>query len=224
MPDDDQLPPRAVEIINRLRGARARDRQRIARTLHDQVAHMLGVALHSLELHQLYLSSDQPRAEAQLRNALRALLVSQETVRALCQDLRRRELTGTLDAALRAYLRAVAPSGITWAVRVTGDEPRLGAETAEELFLALREAARNALVHASAQHVEVIVRIEPDSVRATVSDDGTGFAVDQQPGTGGLASMRERVQLLGGRFALTSAPGAGTTVQIHVPLPAALGA
>jgi signal transduction histidine kinase len=218
MPEDDRLPPPAVEIVNRLRRAYTKERRRLARDLHDQVAHALSVALNSLELHQLYLDSDPRRALAQLRTAVRAVRRSQETVRALCWDLRRREVTGGLAAALREYFAAVAPPVLDWEVAVTGDDSRLPAESCDELFLALREAVRNALIHAYPRRVEVAVRIEPDAVRATVSDDGVGFNTAWYGQTGGLASIRERAELLGGNATVSSTPGTGTTVLLLIPL------
>jgi signal transduction histidine kinase len=218
MPEDEGLPPPAAEIVNRLRQAHTDERSRLARELHDQVAHALGVALSSLELHQLYLQSDLPRAQAQLRSAVSAVRTSLEMVSALCSDLRRREVVDGLEAALRDYLGTVAPPAIRWAVRVTGDDSALPVELRDELFLTLREAARNSLIHSSARHIGIVVRIAPDAVRATVYDDGIGFDVSQHGRTGGLASMRERVQLLGGSITLASVPGTGTTVQVHIPL------
>lgn len=221
MPDDDRLPPPAVEIVNRLRRAHTDERRRIARDLHDQVAHGLSVALNSLELHLLYLDSDPARALAQLRTAMRAVRRSQETVRALAWGLRRREVGHGLDAALRDYLTAVAPPTVDWTIEVRGDDSRLPAETCDELFLALREAVRNALIHASADRVEVAVRIGPDAVHASVIDDGIGFDTERHGQGGGLASIRERAELLGGGVTLSSAAGAGTTVRMLIPLASA---
>ena len=222
MPDDDQLPPRAIEIVNQLRKALTDERRRIARDLHDHVAHALSIALNNLELHQLYRHRDPARAQAHLRSAMRAVRRSQETVGALCSNLRRRQVVGGLEAALREYLDAVAPPEMAWTVAVTGDDSRLPAETRDELFLILREAVHNALIHSSASRVEVSVRIGPGAVRATVLDDGTGFVVSQQSQTGGLASMRERAQLLGGSLGLSSVPGAGTALHVLIPLADAL--
>jgi signal transduction histidine kinase len=218
MPDDGRPPTPVVEIANRLRRAHANERRRIARDLHDKVAHALSVALNSLELHEIYLHSDPPRARAQLRSAVRAVRRSQETVRALCADLRQREVVDGLESALSGYLRMVAPPTVDWTITVTGDDSRLPAETREELFLTLREALHNSLIHSSARHIDACVQIGPEAVHATVDDDGTGFEAGGQGQTGGVASMHERAELLGGSVDLSSELGAGTTVRVHIPL------
>ncbi|HEV2782642.1 MAG TPA: sensor histidine kinase [Actinophytocola sp.] len=215
---DDELPPPVVEIVNRLRRAHTDERRRIARDLHDQVGHALSVALNSLELHEVYLHSDPSRAQEQLRSAVRAVRRSHEAVRTLCSNLRRREVVDGLEDALREYLAAVTPPAIAWTVTVTGDDSRLPAETRDELFLILREAARNALVHSRARRVEIAVVIGPDAVLAGVSDDGAGFDLARHGRTGGLASMRERAALLGGSVAIASTPGTGTAVRVRIPL------
>ena len=196
------------------------ERRRVARELHDRVAHPLGVALNSLELHELYLEQENPsRAELQLRIAARAVRGALERVRGLSLDLRGREVDDGLESALADYLNMVAPPAVDWTVTVSGEAPSdLPAELCDELYLILREAARNALIHAAARHLEVGIGIGVDAIRATVTDDGQGFEPRQHLATGGLASMRERAQLLGGFLTVSSRPGEGTVVHVHVPI------
>lgn len=198
------------------------ERRRVARELHDHVAHTLGVALNSLELHELYLDEDPQRAERQLNNATQAVRAALDRVRALSSDLRGSEVDDGLEHALAGYLHMVAPPAIAWTVTVTGDDCRLPAELREEVYLILREAARNSLIHSAARHLEIAVDIGfgPDdaAVRARVTDDGRGFDPGRHPPAGGIASMRERAELLGGSLTLSSDPGTGTAVHLHVPL------
>ena len=208
----------SVEVLNRLRRSHAAERRRIARTLHDQVAHSLGVALNNLEMHEMYGTNDPLRAQAQLSSAVRAVRSSLESVRALCFDLRRREVGDGLEEALTEYLRSAAPADVEWSVQVTGNDSGIPDELRDELYLTLREATRNSLIHAGPHRVEITVQIESDAVRATENDDGRGFDIDRSAPGGGLASMRERVQLLGGNLDLSSTPGVGTSVQVHIPL------
>lgn len=216
--DTDRLPSATNEVVQRLRRSYANERRRIARELHDQVAHTLGVALNSLELHEIYLAKDPARAQAQLRTAVRAVRRSLEAVRTLSSDLRSRQVDEGLDAALCGYLGAVAPPTVRWTVTVTGDDSTLPAETRDELFLILREAVRNSLIHSGAHRVEIVVQIGPDAARASAYDDGRGFDARRRAAPGGLASMRERAQLLGGSIELSTAPGLGTAVHVHIPL------
>jgi signal transduction histidine kinase len=193
----------------------------MARELHDRVAHSLGVALHSLELHEVYLEKDPLLAEKQLHIATRAVRGALERIRGLSTDLRGSEVHDGLEQELVGYLRMVAPPSVDWTVSVSGDDRGLPAELREELYLILREAARNALVHAVARRLTIVVDIVADVVRATVVDDGRGFEPRELPVTGGLAAMRERTELLGGSLTLSGGPGAGTAVQVHVPMDSA---
>jgi signal transduction histidine kinase len=194
------------------------ERRRVARELHDRVAHSLGVALNSLELHESYLDDDPPRAERQLRIATHAVRGALERVQGLSSGLRGREVDDGLEHALADYLSTVAPPSIDWQVTVSGEERLvLPTESYDELYLILREAARNALIHSAARHLEVVVDIGAGAVRATVSDDGQGFDLPRQHETGGLTSMRERARLLGGSLTVSSAPGTGTVVHVHLP-------
>lgn len=204
--------------MSRPRKTHSGECRRVARELHDQVAHSLGVALHGLELHEAYLQEEDPRrAQEQLRNATRAVRHALDRVRALTSDLRSREVDDGLEQALADYLHMAAPPAMRWAVTVSGDDSVLPAELRDEVYLILREAARNSLLHSSAQQLDIAVAIGADVVHATVSDDGRGFDPRLRRWTGGLASMRERVQLLGGSLTLSSRPGAGTVVRVHVP-------
>jgi signal transduction histidine kinase len=88
------------------------------------------------------------------------------------------------------------------------------------LFRFVQEAVNNVLRHARAQHLTVTLARQADHVELRVVDDGLGFDL-QSPRAGrhvGLWSMRERVEQLGGRFEVRSAPGQGTDLRARVPL------
>lgn len=198
-------------------GADTWERRRVARELHDQVAHTLGVALNNLELHDRYLEDDPLRARQQLRHAARAVRVALERVRTLSSDLRTREVAGGLEDALIDYLHMMTPPTTAWAVRVSGDDAALAPDVRDELYLVLREAARNALLHSAARNLDIAVDIGAGAIRASVTDDGRGFDPRRRPAAGGLASMHERAELLGGSVTVASRPGEGTVVRVHLP-------
>jgi signal transduction histidine kinase len=104
-------------------------------------------------------------------------------------------------------------------LHVDGDVDAIPLALAEELFLIVREAARNAIDHASPQHLAIELRVGPGIVRATIRDDGSGFDVPRtmlHERHVGLDSMYERAELLGARLTIESKPGAGTTIGIVV--------
>jgi len=81
---------------------------------------------------------------------------------------------------------------------------------------------QNALKHSVARHVSVELRGTGDGVTLVIADDGIGFDADQELGKGlGLISMVERLESIGGKLTIRSKPGAGTTLEIHAPLPVA---
>jgi len=109
-----------------------------------------------------------------------------------------------------------------------GDE-RLLPEVGTTLFRVAQEALTNVRKHARASVVHVVLDRPGTGVRLQVTDDGRGFIPEESPrstGPGervGPSGMRERLSLLGGRFELTSEPGAGTTLKAEVELPAPRG-
>jgi signal transduction histidine kinase len=85
----------------------------------------------------------------------------------------------------------------------------------------VQEALTNVARHASVERVDVEVTAEATRLRARIEDRGRGFDVDAALGgpSGGLAGMRERARLLGGRLTIDSAPGSGTRLRLVLPLP-----
>jgi two-component system NarL family sensor kinase len=128
--------------------------------------------------------------------------------------------TGGLEAALLAVAEQHGHRG-GFDARVSVDPDAVGVR--DELMLSVaRELLENAARHAHASTVVVEVRRERDDVVIEVADDGAGFAPGrperaQAEGAIGLASCRERVEALGGVFAVAAAPGEGTRVRAAAP-------
>jgi signal transduction histidine kinase len=120
------------------------------------------------------------------------------------------------DGGLRPALRGLAsrstvPVGLE--VRVDG---RLPEQVETAAYFAVAEALTNTAKHANATVVTVAVEVDDRVLRIRVSDDGRGGA---DPGAGsGLVGLKDRVEALGGRFAVRTAPDAGTTVHAELPL------
>ena len=218
------------------------ERERISRELHDRVAHNMGVAHQSLQLHAFYASTDPSRAAEKLEQAAEATKTALDQTRDLSAQLARSDAQETLHGlgpALRDLLATHAPPGVETALSVTGDESSVPTGVGEQAYLVIREAVRNAVAHSGCGRIEVSLEVRGGELRGRVEDDGAGFDPHGEPdgwreggrsaaadGEGasragvGLGSMRERAELLGGRLDISSEPGRGTAVEMRAPLEA----
>lgn len=190
--------------------AQEEERARIARELHDEV----GQALTGLILGLEGLPGD--RVEA-LKELARHTLTE---VRRLALDLRPSVLDHLgLEAALRRYVREFAErTGVEVDLSLHLTRP-LPQELETVVYRVVQEALTNVARHSGSPRASVGVVEVLGEVRVFVEDEGRGFdpqAVD--PGRQGLLGMRERVELLGGRLSVESAPGQGTRVQVRLPI------
>ncbi|MFI6161560.1 sensor histidine kinase [Micromonospora sp. PTRAS2] len=205
-------------LMEKLQASRQEERTRIARELHDRVLHEMGLTLHRLDLHRHYADRDPEQARAKIDSAIESLDEAVRTVRGLSAELRRSVGEYGLERTLRGYLEANVPPPMQFSLVTNGDLKVLPPDVLEELYLILREAARNALRHAAPSRVDIAVDVGDNAVAATVVDDGCGFdTTDPDRARGGLPSMFERAQLLHGQVELISAPGQGTRVEVRIP-------
>jgi signal transduction histidine kinase len=206
----DQLVAARAELAEASRRA---ERQRLAHELHDTLAQGLVGVLIQLQAAEQHLDGPGALLVAQARQSAKTCLT--DTRRAV-EALRPEQLdTGTLDEAVGQVCGRFT--------EVTGVPARStvrGAGRPGDDVVALRivqEALANAGKHAGATEVTVDVDHRTDALHVTVRDDGQGFD-SNEPSTGfGLATMRERVEAVGGILSITSAPGAGTTVTAVLP-------
>lgn len=204
-------------LLNRVHEAQVEERRRISRELHDRIGHGIGVVQRDLELFEIYRIAEPDRALARIQAARRVLTESLDAVREAINDLRLSEPMENLELALKLFLEESAGPELVRQVEVNGDEAWAPTETIEQVFLIAREALRNTITHAHAEHVSVRIDISPGELWASIVDDGQGVESGHLVGTGVL-SMRERAALLGGSLILRSAPGLGTQVELRVPL------
>ena len=99
-----------------------------------------------------------------------------------------------------------------------GAAARLGPELESTVYRLVQETLTNTMKHANAERVELTLKAIGGEVRLSVSDDGSGFLLDQPAGGFGLIGMRERVELVGGRLEVESSPGGGTVVRARLPV------
>ena len=119
-----------------------------------------------------------------------------------------------LAGALAALARALPDVGVVLDL----DERRPPEHVEVALYRIAQEALQNVQKHARAREVTLRLRSGAEGVRLEVADDGVGFDPSERSGGYGLASVRERAELVGGAVRVTSRPGTGTTLMVTAPL------
>jgi two-component system, NarL family, sensor kinase len=201
--------------------ARAEERARIAREIHDTLAQGLTAIILHVEGAMHHLRSDPEVACRRLERALAAARENLEEARRSVLDLRAAPLAEKpLPEALRALARSfTTESGIRVQLRLSPDVPGLPLRVEAELYRIAQEALANVARHAKATSVTVELRHRRETLRLAVRNDGPGFDPRSVPnGRQGIVGMRERARLLGGRLRIRSGPGGGTTVVAEVPV------
>jgi PAS domain S-box-containing protein len=197
-----------------------RERERLARELHDSVTQSL-YSLHLLSEagRQLAAAEGLDRVGGYLERLSDISQQALKEMRLLVYELRplvlkREGLVGALQQRLDAVEKR---AGVETRLLVEG-EVELPASVEEGLYRIAQEALNNVLKHAGATSVTVTVRGGGDRVELEITDDGTGFDPDTMIDHGGmgLVSMRERAEKMGGSFAVLSAPAGGTRVRVNV--------
>ncbi|MGI6366823.1 MAG: sensor histidine kinase [Anaerolineae bacterium] len=193
----------------------SRERNRLARALHDTLAHSLAAIAVQLEAVRAQLAHDPGAAEAtvlELGGLARAgLAEARHAIQALRVDP---VASMGLEGALRDMATDFeARTGLRVAFRTVGGQPDLTAEEARMLYRISEEALLNVERHARAGHVQIELEQSSERVSVSVRDDGVGFLPEQVgPDHFGIVGMHERASLMGAELTLRSQPGAGTQV------------
>jgi signal transduction histidine kinase len=212
------------------RRAVVEERLRLARELHDVVAHAMSViAVQS--------GVGAHVADTNPQEAAKALAAIEATSRAALEELRRLlavlrqedEPQGALApvpglADLDSLLAEVGKAGLAVKLQINGTRPPLPAGVDLSAYRIVQEALTNVVKHAGPAHAQVVVGYRDQDVTVEVIDDGRGAvtsASDGRVGTGhGLIGMRERVQAFGGDLQTGPRPGGGFRVAARLPLAA----
>jgi signal transduction histidine kinase len=201
------------------------ERVRIARELHDVVAHHVSVMGIQAGAARRTLTKSPERAEE-------ALSAIEATSRTAVLELHRllgflRQEADTVELAPQPSLRQLddliaqmREAGLPVEVRIEGEERPLAPSVDLSAYRIVQEALTNVLKHAGRAKAAVTVRYCPNAVEIEIVDDGRGPANGARPAEGGkgLIGMRERVSLLGGSLSVGHHPGVGFSVRAHLPL------
>lgn len=197
-----------------------RERLRLARDLHDTLAHSMMEMLHEIRTLRVLHAHDPQRLGAELERA-------EEVARQGMKEAREAVSQMRLNAVRDLGLGAALAGAVNRFAERTGLDVRFSADPqaasfadprAETLFRIAEETLRNIGQHAQALHVDVALKDLGDgTIELAIRDDGVGFDVaEPHPGHYGLLGMQEQAQLINAEFELRSTPGAGTTVRLRL--------
>jgi two-component system sensor histidine kinase DesK len=186
------------------------ERERIGRDLHDLLGHTLSLVALKSELAGKLIERDPQAARRELGEVTRVARDALSQVRSAVTGIRAAGVASEL-ASARLLLES---DGVNFRYELA--PLALPPEVEVVLAMTLREAVTNIQRHARARNAHARLSAQADEAVLRIEDDGRGGAIT--PGNG-LSGMRERLEALGGRLRVDSAPGRGTRIDAHVPLP-----
>lgn len=201
-------------LSQRLVESQEQERKKLSRELHDEVGQIL-TALR-VQLGQIEPAEDDSRGHLGQASGLADR--SLKTVREMARGLRPAMLDDLgLGPALKWLGRDLSRStDLDVDVEIEGELEGLDEASRTCIYRVVQEALTNCVRHARFSHVRVLLHESPNELVLTVQDNGAGFTPGAAAGIG-LLGMKERVEEIGGKFTVISAPGAGTLIRANVP-------
>jgi signal transduction histidine kinase len=201
----------------------AEERARIARELHDIVAHAMSVMVLQVGAvrHRLpgALAEDREALDGVERAGRQALAEMRRLLGAMRRDDDEPALAPQPSlAGLDALVEQVRRAGLPVHMHVEGDPVALPAAIDLSAYRIIQEGLTNALKHARASRADVTVHYAPDALDLEVRDDGSGRTTADGGGGHGLVGIRERVKIYGGDMTAEPAPGRGFVLRTRLPL------
>ena len=199
------------------------EKSRIARELHDELGQLLTMLRMDVAWCKANLDTDGPGVADKLERMETLLKTTVTATRRIASDLRPLMLDDLgLVPALEWLVQNMSQrAGIPCDFTVDDAAIALPPAHSSAVFRTIQEALTNIVRHAKATRAEVVVWHDQGSVHVTIRDDGVGFAArdPRKPTSYGLLGLRERATLLRGTTTIQSEPGAGTTIELVLPLP-----
>lgn len=210
-------------LSRRVLHAYEEERLRLARELHDE----LGMSLSTIKLNLQLLKKSIPEKETALHEKCMDLItLSNSTVAQMRSKAAFMRPPSLNDLGLLAALESMVTdlsknTGLTGKLKFSGNFDQLSPEIEITLYRCVQEAFTNIVKHAKAKTALVELKRGNNNITVAINDDGVGLPAELKQENSkhlGIQGMQERVALLGGEFATTSAPGKGTTILIKIPL------
>jgi two-component system sensor histidine kinase UhpB len=213
----DRLERARREAARTALAAQEAERLRVAQELHDEIGQTLTAVMIQAER---AAEADPAQATAALGRVAETVHASLDELRRIARELRPEALDdlGLVNALIALCSRVGAQGGLRVERDFAGGVPSMSRETELVIYRVAQESLTNTLRHSDAATATVSLKRDSQTITLTVADDGKGMP-DRVPGaTAGIAGMRERALLVGGRLSISSSPGRGTEVQLTVPV------
>jgi two-component system, NarL family, sensor histidine kinase UhpB len=213
----DRLESARREAARTALAAQEAERLRVAQELHDEI----GQTLTAVTIQAERSADGEPeRAADALRRVADAVRDSLGEVRRIARELRPEALDdlGLVNALIALCNRVGAQDGPRVRRELQGKLPALSPDVELVAYRIAQESLTNALRHSGARLATVSLTADPGTLTLRVADDGRGMPAQLPAGTAGIAGMRERALLVGGRLSIESGPEQGTEVRLTIPL------
>lgn len=202
--------------------ATSRERNRLARELHDTLAHTLSGLTVNLEAIKIMLGESHPEITERIDSALDNTRTGLTDTRRALKDLRVKQVEdlGLKLALENLYLQAVSRRGFDLELHLPEIVPESSIQIEQIYYRIAQESLENIIKHARATRVLLSLSLEDNNYILSIEDNGVGFDPEHQtsPDTLGLRGMRERAAECGGKLDIVSHPGSGTKISIITEL------
>lgn len=208
------------ELTGMLQQVREDERSRIAREMHDELGQLITGIRFELRWLESRLPAERNDLSTKLGSMVKQLDVTIASVRRITTELHPLILDDLGLTAAAGWLvdQFAQRTGIKTNLRLPETEPARGGALALALFRIMQESLTNIAKYAQATTVDICLQGTPNHWELTIKDNGIGFVTQVEKREGfGLIGMRERATLLGGSFAVDSAMGRGTQIDVILP-------
>ena len=213
----------AQPLVVRIIEAQERERQQLSRQMHDGPAQSLTNLILQAEICERLFETDPDRARAELASLKNAVAGTFQTVKGFILNLRPMMLDDLgVVPTLRRYVDSFSDnSGVPTHLMVTGKERRVASHKEVTVFRLVQKLLNNAVDYGRASSVQINLDMGDDIIRVSVEDNGNGFELTDALNSPdadqlGLATMRERVEMLGGQIHFDSGIGRGTKISFEL--------
>ncbi len=199
--------------------ATMRERNRVAREIHDNLGHYLTVVNVQIEAAKTIMQSQPDKAQDALDKAQNLTQEGLAAVRHSVSALRESPLENrTLAEAVEGLAQELREAGLVTELTIEGTPANRDPKIELTLYRAVQEGLTNVRKHARASRVDIWLRYTPKQTTLTIKDNGVGSdRSEENSGSFGLIGIQERVQLLDGRMEINTAPNEGFQFTITLP-------